>query len=320
MTPGASDITVSGTPVSLGSSVFIYSTKTIPYAPPLPTSQAVDPGVTTIASQVISPVPNGSGISIAGTTLTPGAPGIEVSGSSISLGSSALIVGTMTIPYQLPSNAALAGTTIAGQVVRPLPDGEGVAIADAVLTQGEGTVLSGTPVSFGSDAIVVGGSTFTLSLPTDVTGGEAGKPLVTTLGPQVLTADASAIAFNGTTISAGADALTVDGQEVSLGTSNDLIIGSSTVYLGAHDSDTDASSQISSASVNDFSSSSSLPTQLPSPSSLPPVGQTTKSGEATRKRTHTSGSGSLAMLYRFPTIMSINLKRSRASRMHLLVQ
>ena len=302
LTPGISAITVSGTPVSLGSSVFIYGTKTIPYTPPTPAAPAADPPMTTIADQIIAPVPNGNGISIAGTTLTPGAPGITISGRSVSLGSSAFVIGTDTIPYILPSKGAAASIVIAGEVVKPLPERKGVFIAGTTLTPGENAVISGTALSIASDAVIVSGSTFTVSFPTE---SDAEKPFITTLGSQVLTADASAIAFNGTSIIAGAHALTVDGQILSFGTDDDLIIGSSTLDLGGHDFNSGTSSQTSPTNVNDYNNPSSLSTQQPSVPALLPAGQTTRSGGTTGQRTHRSGAVHRAGLYGFCSLVSM---------------
>ena len=306
LTPGAGAITISSTRVSLGSSAFVYGTRTIPYNPTItPIATAADPPMTSIAGQLIAPIPNGHGISVAGTTLIPGAPGITVSGSPISLGSSAFVIGTDTINKLLPSGgaSATAVVTIAGQVVTPLPDGKGVFLPGETFTPGENVVISGTPVSLASDVVVLDGSTFTLRSPTETRRDDAEEPLVTTLGSQVLTADASAIAFNGTTISAGANAVSINGQVISLGTRSRLIIGSSTLKLGAQDLDLDGLSPGSSTDISDHDGPPSLTPQLPSPASTSLAGETSSHGEETGKETHKSDAARGAGLYRLMTMI-----------------
>ena len=145
LTPGASPIIISGTPISFGpsgpSSLIIGSSS---FAITLPRQSWIPGQVTTINGQTIQPLTNG-GISIDGTTLTPGAPPITVSGTSISLGSSALIVGSSTLPLdsEVPEHLV---TTVAGQAVTADPTA--VEVGSLTLTPGgPGTSLSGTLVS-----------------------------------------------------------------------------------------------------------------------------------------------------------------------------
>ncbi|KAI9812294.1 MAG: hypothetical protein M1827_004743 [Pycnora praestabilis] len=96
LTPGAAPLTISGTPVSLGSSLLIVGSSTITLDAPITT-------VLTVAGQVFTANP--SGFSIAGTTLREGGPGITISGTPVSLNSyGGLVVGTSTIPLESPSS------------------------------------------------------------------------------------------------------------------------------------------------------------------------------------------------------------------------
>ena len=186
LTPGASPITISGTPVSLGPSSLIIGSS--PFAVPVP-RQSWTPGqVTTINGQTIQPLTNG-GISIDGTTLTPGAPPITVSGTSISLGSSALIVGSSTISLdsEVPEHLV---TTVAGQAVTADPTA--VEVGSLTLTPGgPGTSLSGTLVSLDPNGqLIVGTRTIPLETMSGGLGGliiggfRPGGPYATSLaGP-----------------------------------------------------------------------------------------------------------------------------------------
>ncbi|KAI9870907.1 MAG: hypothetical protein M1830_003647, partial [Pleopsidium flavum] len=82
--PGATPITISGTPVSLGAGGLVAGDQT--YAPSEWSTRvaAGDSKLTTIGGQTVSVEPAGA-IAIASATLTPGAPPITVSGTPISL-------------------------------------------------------------------------------------------------------------------------------------------------------------------------------------------------------------------------------------------
>lgn len=121
LSAGAPPITVSGTPIALGSGSLVVGSVSVQIAPPplsLTTGQ-----VTTVNGEVFKQLP--TGISVAGTILTPGAPGIMVSGSPVSLGASALIIGSVSIPVTLPLLPWSPGpmTNTAGEVVRPQDTG-----------------------------------------------------------------------------------------------------------------------------------------------------------------------------------------------------
>ena len=167
LTPGASPITISGTPISLGPSSLIIGSSS--FAVPLP-RQSWTPGqLTTINGQTIQPLTNG-GISIDGTTVTPGAPPITVSGALISLGSSALIIGSNTIAFDSEVPERLV-TTVAGQVITADPTA--VKLASLTLTPGgPGTSLSGTLVSLNSNGhLIVGTRTIPLETMSGGLGG-----------------------------------------------------------------------------------------------------------------------------------------------------
>ncbi|KAK3167239.1 hypothetical protein OEA41_010365 [Lepraria neglecta] len=99
LTPGAPPVTVAGSPISLGPNALIAGPRSVAYA--LPPLSLVAGQVTTLNGQIVHTLSNG--ISIASTTLTPGASSITVHGTSISLGPSHLIIGTNSIPITLPA-------------------------------------------------------------------------------------------------------------------------------------------------------------------------------------------------------------------------
>jgi len=121
-------VTVSGTPISLGESALAVGTSTVAY---IPQAQAQAPTITTLVGQAIGPLSNG--ISIAGTTLTPGGPAVIISRTPISLGSSALAVGASTVAYTPPTQSP-AITSVTSQAIQPLSNG--ILIAGITLTPG----------------------------------------------------------------------------------------------------------------------------------------------------------------------------------------
>ena len=175
----------------------------------------------TINNQVIHPLSHG--ISIAGTTLTPGAPPITVSGTPIHFGSSAFVVGISTAPLA-PEVPTQMITTIAGQAITAAPDA--VAIAGNILSPGgPGTTIDGTILSLDTAGQFVVGSKiipFASKIP---------EKMTTTIGGQVITAVSNGIAIAGTTLSPGAPGMTVDGTWLSLDTASQLVLGSKTIPL-----------------------------------------------------------------------------------------
>ena len=178
----------------------------------------------TLNNQVIQPLSHG--ISIAGTTLTPGAPPITVSGTPIHLGPSALIIGTSTVPLisENPNPDPLT-TTIAGHIITAAPDA--IAVAGTTLTPGAPPItVSGTPIHLASSALlIIGTSTLPLAAPTQIT---------TTIAGQLITAAPSALTIPATTLSPGSPRVKIAGTLISLDiASHQLIVGSKTITLDA---------------------------------------------------------------------------------------
>ena len=168
LTAGAPAATVSGTAVSLDSSSNLIFDGTAQALPSFPQPTLKTDQVTTANSVAIQLLP--TGISVAGTTLTPGAPPITASGSLVSLGSTVLTVGTSSVPVSFGTPQSLI-TTIGGQVVTAAPSA--VKIGSVTLSPGaQGTILGGTSVSLGSSgSLVVGSQTVVLGAPTGSLGG-----------------------------------------------------------------------------------------------------------------------------------------------------
>lgn len=201
ITAGASAVTISGTPVSLDfSQNLIYGGTAVglaSYTASLANPVFAVGQVTTVNNQPVVQLTNG--VSIAGTTLTPGAPAIAVSGTRIALGSSALVIGSSSVAYAPPGPASDSlVTTIAGQEIKANPSA--VVLESATLMPGaSGVVIGGTPVALDTaGGLVVGSSTVALgsaSLSTGLGGlilsglGAGGMP--STMSPSLTPANSS---------------------------------------------------------------------------------------------------------------------------------
>ena len=236
LTPGASPITVSGTPVAYGPSVLVVGTITVPLASD---SDDPDPRTTTIAGQALTIGQNA--VEIAGAILTPGSPVMTVSGTPVSLGSSGLVIGTrkISIGFQTPNPLI---TTVAGHVMTAAPNA--VVVADTTLRPGASDVtLDGTVVSLDTAGqLVVGSKTVPLTSESarlksgQILGGfgdeppsEVSDPFITTIAGQAITAAPTAVAFAGTTLTPGALGKMVNGTLVSLNTAGQLVMDSNTI-------------------------------------------------------------------------------------------
>ena len=175
----------------------------------------------TINNQVVQPL--SYGISIAGTTLTPEAPPITVSGTLIHLGSSALIIGTSTVPLapELPIQII---TTIAGQIITAAPNA--VAIAGSTLSSGApGITIDGTIVSLDTAGqFIVGSKTIPLI-------SKAPETIKTNVAGHAITAAPNAVTIAGTILTPGAPGVRFDGTLLSLDTASQLIVGPKTIPL-----------------------------------------------------------------------------------------
>ena len=169
LTAGAPAATFAGTTVSLDSSsnlIFDGTAKALPSF-----SQMTSPTVqtTTINNVAVELLP--TGISVAGTTLTPRAPPITASGSPVSLGSTILAIGTSSVPVSFGTPQVLI-TTVGGQAITAAA-AMAVKVGSVILLPGaQGTTVDGTLVSLGSaGSLVVGLNTVMLGAPTESLGG-----------------------------------------------------------------------------------------------------------------------------------------------------
>ena len=248
--------TISGTPVSIGTSSIVIGSST--FAIPTQGSPNILPSV---GGQALTMASNG-GLVFGATTLSPGQQ-ITFSGTPVSIGTGNVVIGSKTFPLSLTPSPQIPGLVFAGQTLHqgsviflagtpvsygasdlvigtytiPIPSSaiqSVFTVADQVFTgnptafsvagitvskNGPGITLSGTPVSFGPAGIIIGSSKEQLALPS-----------VFTIAGQTFTANPTAFSIAGTTISDGGPGITLGGTPISLAP-NELIIGTSTQEL-----------------------------------------------------------------------------------------
>ena len=165
LNPGDPGVIIDGTPISLGSSVFVVGSRTETLSPS-PTAILSQPSYIVVGGQTVSV--SSDAISLDGTTLKPGDPGITVHGTSVSLGSSILVVGSHTqnlILAQPTPTAAPTYTVVGGETIAVAASS--IVVAGQTMTPGGPAVLAdGKLVSLGSSVLVVGAKTISFPLPT----------------------------------------------------------------------------------------------------------------------------------------------------------
>ena len=182
----------------------------------------------TINNQVIQPLSHG--ISIAGTTPTPGSPPITISDTPIHLAPSALIIGPSTVPF-VPENPNPdpdpLTTIITGHIITAAAPNAIAIAATTIPLESPGVNLAGTLISLDTarHQLIVG----TKTIPLDSASGI--HALVTTVNGQAITAFPSRIAIASTVLTPGAAGIVVGGTLVSLNTGGQVVVGSKTIAL-----------------------------------------------------------------------------------------
>lgn len=227
LTPGQVTV-MSGHTVSDASTGLVVDGSTLSF------SQIASPtlsgAVVTVGPATYSAVEIGGTVAFDGQTLTPGQVA-TISGHVFSDVSTGLVVDGSTVPFSQLAGATNAGAVSSGAVITEgsntyaALETSGTVIYDGhTLTPGEQTVLDGQTISDASTALVFDGTThpFSQITPAPVSG------VVFTAGSEVLTASELAdgdYMIDGTTLSRGGPAVTIDGQVVSDGISG-LVLGS----------------------------------------------------------------------------------------------
>ncbi len=207
--PGDPGVTIDGTPISLGSLVFVVGSRIDALSPSLDRITAQRPYIT-VGGQTIGV--GSSAIIIDGTTLKPADPGITISGTLVSLGSSILVVGSHTQNLILPRptpTAASSYMTIGGEIIA-VADNSIVVAGHTMTPGGPAMMADGTLVSLGSSILVIGTQTMSFTLPSASVSASSSEDIgemimkgLGGIGAGTVAAPARTARFNGTRVSSG---------------------------------------------------------------------------------------------------------------------
>ncbi|KAK3171537.1 hypothetical protein OEA41_003621 [Lepraria neglecta] len=226
--PGA-QAQVVGTPVLVGPSNVIVgsSTHAIPTIVPAVTA-APTPTPVLVGGNSIANAPGG-GVVIASSTYQPGVQA-QISGTPISVGTDNIVVDSSMLALPKPPSAT--PVLVAGQSIAKVANG-GVVIASSTYMPGATAQVAGTPISVGTDNVVVNSKAY--ALPTAPapnaaqnaaqTPAPAPSPLPVLVGSQsIVKATGGGVVIGSSTVAPGAQA-TIQGHVVTAGTNNVIVDG-----------------------------------------------------------------------------------------------
>ena len=212
--PGDPATILGGTRIALNTAgSLIVGSKTIPLASRLPGKLT-----TNIAGLAITAHP--TGVTVAGSTMSPGDPATLIGGTKVALNTAgSLILGAMTIPLASGLSEPLT-TTIANQPLTANPTA--LIVAGTTMNPGDPTItVEGTPIALDAAGNLVIASK---TIPFE-TGTKKVEPLVTTIAGQVITAAAGGIALAGTTLKKGDAGYSINGTVISLDSAGRFVVG-----------------------------------------------------------------------------------------------
>ena len=219
--PGSAPVYISGTPVSLGTSgkLMIGSSSVNLLTQNLP------PNAFTVGGETITADP--AGFSFHDSRILPGGAPVYISGTPVSLGTMGdLVIGSSTINLSDPISTANA-FDVNGETFTANPTGFTVA-GSKVLPGGSAVVVSGTTLSLSPSGVLHSGGA-SISLESE----QAPAADVINVGGQTLTANPSGFQIDdGSSVLPGGTPVTVSGTEVSLDRSGQLHVGgTSSIHL-----------------------------------------------------------------------------------------
>lgn len=237
---------MSGTVISMRQDALLLGTTTV--ALPTPEANSNPRALAEVGGQAITK--DGSSAVVGGQTIQAGAGAVTVEGTPISLGGSAIVIGTNTVALpqpasspsvQVPSTSQPASFTSQESSLSPTtanPGTQAQASPTELSTTGFPVTSSTIQTSPVVSATSVGPSQLTSSALT--TNQPSNSFPILNAGGQTFTAlpgNNSGLEINGSTITPGAQAVTVDGESYSINANNTLVIGGSTFPVATGNGD-----------------------------------------------------------------------------------
>ena len=195
---------------------------------------AAPAAVLTVGDQTF--VPKESGFDVGGTPVLPGSPPIKVAGTPVSLNPSGdvFVGGSKVDVAQKDADRSSPETLTVGDIPF-VPASTGFFIAGSQVLPGSAPIyISGTPVSLATSGhLVIGSSSVELEL-------QDSAPNTLEIGGETITANPAGFFVYGSQILPGSSPVLISGTPVSLGTSANLVIGTSTINLSGQTSSANA--------------------------------------------------------------------------------
>ena len=224
---------VAGTPISVGSSNIVVASSThaipsvaavVPQAAPVASQAAPAPTPVLVGGNSVVNAPGG-GVVIASSTYQPGVQA-RVSGTPISVGTDNIAVDSST--YALPSAPSATPVLIGGSTVAAASSG-GIVIAGSTYQPGVVAQVAGTPISVGTNNVVINSQTVGLpsaapQTPAPTAVQTPSQTPVLVGGQSIVKASGGGVVIGSSTIAPGAQA-TVSGTVVTAGTNNVVVGG-----------------------------------------------------------------------------------------------
>lgn len=222
---------VAGTPISVGSSNIIVASSThaipsiaaiVPQAAPVTSQAILIPTPVLVGGNSVVNAPGG-GVVIASSTYQPGVQA-QISGTPISVGTDNIAVDSST--YALPSAPSATPVLIGGSPIAKASSG-GIVIAGSTYQPGVVAQVAGTPISVGSDNVVINSHTVGLPNAAPQIPSPVQTPAQTPVlvgGQSIVKASGGGVIIGSSTIAPGSEA-TVSGTVVTAGTNNVVVGG-----------------------------------------------------------------------------------------------
>ena len=224
---------VAGTPISVGSSNIVVASSThaipsvaavVPQAAPVTSQAVLIPTPVLVGGNSVANAPGG-GVVIGSSTYQPGVQA-QISGTPISVGTDNIAVDSST--YALPSAPSATPVLIGGSPIAKASSG-GVVIAGSTYQPGVVAQVAGTPISIGTDNVVINSQTVGLpsAAPQTPAPNAVQTPAQTPVlvgGQSIVKASGGGVVIGSSTIAPGSEA-TISGTVVTAGTNNVVVGG-----------------------------------------------------------------------------------------------
>ena len=205
--------TINNHQISVGPDHVAVDANTYAFVPPA----AATPGIVTVAGLPVQSAANGGAV-IAGSTYAPGAQ-ITQAGHTISVGSGNVVVDGNNQVLPTPAPAALPPVMVGGSTVQRGSDGA-VVVGGSTFAVGAQASVNGHAISVGANNVVVDGTTNAVPIPAPT----APSAPIFINGQQVSRASDGAVVVGSSTIAVGAQA-SVNGHAISVGATNVVVDG-----------------------------------------------------------------------------------------------